>query len=79
MSTSNILSKAHIHLQCDDDEIAGGFSIRYESKQDLILLLHRIFSASEEVKEAFTEALLTFDTEEGGQTMNIQTISNAHP
>lgn len=60
----------HIHIQQDDDEITGSFMIR-GSREELIPLLHRIFRFSQEFKETCTEALLTFDTEAGGKTMNL--------
>ncbi len=34
--------------------------------------IHQAFRKFPKLKEAFTEALLTFDTEAGGQTMNLQ-------
>jgi len=38
----------------------------------LISLLHRTFLEAPEFKDVCTEALLTFDTEAGGQTMNLE-------
>lgn len=38
----------------------------------LIALLHRTFLEAPEFKEVCTEALLTFDTEDGGKTMNLE-------
>ena len=37
--------------------------------------LHACFKKYPKLKQAFTEALLTFDTEAGGQTMNLETAT----
>lgn len=43
--------------------------------ESLTVLLHRAFRDVPEFKRICTEALLTFDTENGGQTMNLEAAS----
>ena len=68
------MNKTTIDIRHSDDEITGSFTI-IGSHEDLIPLFHQIFRASPEFKETVTEALLTFDTEAGGQTMNLETAA----
>jgi len=51
-----------------------GLYVRFTSgsKKNQIALLHKTFRSDPEFKELCTEALLTFDTEAGGQTMNLE-------
>lgn len=72
------MNKALIDIRHTDDEITGSFTIIGEHN-DLIPLLHQIFRASTEFKSTVTEALLTFDTEAGGQTMNLETTTPSGP
>lgn len=65
------MKKTRIDIRHTDEEISGSFTI-IGSHEDLIPLLHQIFRASPEFKTTVTEALLTFDTEAGGQTMNLK-------
>ena len=65
------MKKTLIDIRHTDEEITGSFTIIGKG-QDLIPLLHQIFRVSPEFKASATEALLTFDTEAGGKTMNLE-------
>jgi hypothetical protein len=65
------MNKTLIDIRHTDEEITGSFTI-IGNPEDLIPLLHQIFRVSPEFKATVTESLLTFDTEAGGQTMNLK-------
>ena len=52
----------------------SGFTVfsMIADKDLLMKLFHRAFRENPEFKDACTEALLTFDTEAGGETMNLE-------
>lgn len=65
------MNKPTIDIRHTDEEITGSFTI-IGNPENLIPLFHKIFRFSPEFKSTVTEALLTFDTEAGGQTMDLK-------